>query len=320
MAKVLITARSVAANKEGKAILENAGHEIITHVSDGVKSEAEMIRIIPGMDAIIAGLDEITDKVIEAGAPGLKIIARNGVGYNKVDVKAAAKLGIPVTLAPGTNTISVCELVFGLMLSLARAIPGQDAQVRQGSWKRNLGCELYGKVLGVLGTGNIGSEVIKRAHAFGMEIIAFDVWQKPELCQNYNVRYLSLEEVVEKADFLTMHLPVTPDTKCLINERTLTSMKKSAFIINTARGELVDEKDLYNALKTGTIAGYGADTLTQEPPASDHPLLTLPNVVLTPHCGAYTEDAVTRCSVTAAQEVVRVLSHQEPMHAVAVNA
>jgi D-3-phosphoglycerate dehydrogenase len=320
MANVLITARSVAANKEGKAILETAGHEIIIRVSDGVWSEAEMVRIIPGMDAIIAGLDEITDKVITAGAPRLKIIARNGVGYNKVDIETAAKLGIPVTLAPGTNTISVCELVFGFMLSLARAIPSQDAQVRQGSWKRNLGCELYGKVLGVLGTGNIGSEVIKRAHAFGMEIVAFDVWQKPELCQNYNVRYLSLDEVVEKADFLTLHLPVNPDTKSLINERILKGMKKTAFIINTARGELVDEKDLYIALKTGMIAGYGADTLTHEPPAPDHPLLTLPNVVVTPHCGAYTEEAVTRCSVTAAQEVVRVLSHQPPMHPVARKA
>jgi D-3-phosphoglycerate dehydrogenase len=320
MAKVLITARSVAANKEGKAILEAAGHEIITHVGDGVWPEAEMVRIVPGMDAMIAGLDEITDKVIAAGAPRLKIIARNGVGYNKVDVVAAEEFGIPVTLAPGTNTISVCELVFGLMLSLARAIPVQDTQVHQGSWKRNLGCELNGKVLGVLGTGNIGSEVIKRAHAFGMEIVAFDVWQKPELCQKYNLRYLPLDEVLKEADFLTLHLPVTPETKNLINKRTLEKMRKTAFIVNTARGELVEEQDLYDALQAGMIAGYGADTLAQEPPSLDHPLLTLPNVVVTPHCGAYTKEAVTRCSVTAAQEVIRVLSHQDPLYAVARKA
>lgn len=320
MAKVLITARSVAANQEGKAILEAAGHEIITHVGDGVWPEAEMVRIIPGMDAMIAGLDEITDKVIEAGAPSLKIIARNGVGYNNVDIAAAEKFGIPVTLAPGTNTISVCELVFGLMLSLTRAIPVQDAQVRQGSWKRNLGCELNGKVLGVLGTGNIGSEVIKRAHAFGMEIIAFDVYQKPELCQKYNLRYLSLDDVLKEADFLSLHLPVTPETKNLINQHSLAKMKDTAFIVNTARGELIEEQELYAALRAGTIAGYGADTLAQEPPPPDHPLLTLPNVVITPHCGAYTKEAVTRCSVTAAQEVVRVLSHQDPLYAVARRA
>ena len=314
MAKVLITARSVAANKEGKAMLEAAGHEVIIHVGDSVWSEADMMRIIPGMDAIIAGLDEITGKVIAAGAPTLKIIARNGVGYNKVDVEAAEKFGIPVTLAPGANTISVCELVFGLMLSLARVIPVQDAEVRQGGWKRNLGCELYGKVLGVLGTGNIGSEVIKRAHAFGMEIVAFDVWQRPDLCQQYNLKYLSMEEVVKKADFLTLHLPVTPDTINSINNRTLKMMKDTAFIINTARGELVDEQALYVALKDGKLAGYGADTLVQEPPAPDHPLFTLANVVLTPHCGAYTGEAVTRCSVTAAQEVIRVLSGQVPLY------
>ena len=318
MAKVLITARSVAANKEGKAILEAAGHEIMTHIGDRVWTEDEMVRIIPGIDAMIVGLDEISGKVIEAGAPTLKIIARNGVGYNKVDIEAAEKFAIPVTVTPGSNTISVCELVFGLMLSLARVIPVQDAQVRLGGWKRNLGCELHGKVLGVLGTGNIGSEVIKRAHAFGMKIIAFDVWQKQELCQDYNSRYLSLEEVLKEADFLTLHLPVMPDTKNLINERTLGMMKKTAFIINTARGELIDEQDLYAALKAGKIAGYGADTLTQEPPGQNHPLFTLPNVVLTPHCGAYTGEAVTRCSVMAAQEVVRVLSGQEPMYAVAV--
>lgn len=317
MAKVLITSRSVAENKEGRAILEAAGHEIITHIgSAGLWPEADMVRIIPGMDAVIAGLDEITDRVIEAGAPNLKIIARNGVGYNKVDVKAAEKLGIPVTLAPGSNTISVCELVFGLLLSLTRSIPVQDAEVRQGGWKRNIGYELYGKVLGVLGTGNIGSEVIKRAHAFGMEIVAFDVWQRPELCQQYNLTYLSMEEVLRKADVLTLHLPVTPDTINSINHHTLKMMKDTVFIINTARGELVDEQALFVALKDGKLAGYGTDTLTQEPPAPDHPLFTLPNVVITPHCGAYTREAVARCSVTAAQEVVRVLSGQVPLYPV----
>ena len=316
MAKVLITSRSVAQNKEGRAILEAAGHEIIVHVGDGIWNEAEMMRIIPGMDAVIAGLDEITSKVIEAGSPSLKIIARNGVGYNKVDVKAAEKFGIPVTLAPGSNTISVCELVFGLLMSSARNIPIQNAEVRQGGWKRNMGSELYGKILGVLGTGNIGSEVIKRAHAFGMEIIAFDVFQRPELCEKYNLKYLPLEEVLMQADFLTLHLPVLPETKNIINKKTLATMKNTAFIVNTARGELVNEQDLYTALKDGKLAGYSTDTLAEEPPQSNHPFFTLPNVVVTPHCGAYTREAVIRCSVTAAEEVVRVLSGKTPLYAV----
>ncbi len=316
MAKVLITARSVAASAEGKAVLESAGHEVIPHVGNGVWPENEMVKVIRGMDAVIAGLDEITARVIEAGAPDLKIIARNGAGYNNVDVAAADKLGVTVTLAPGANTISVCELVFGLMLSLTRNIRVQDAEVRQGGWKRIMGCELYGKVLGVLGTGHIGSEVIKRAHAFGMEIVAFDVVERQELCRQYGVKYIAKEEVFKQADFLTLHLPVTPDTRDVINARTLATMKNGAFIINTARGELVQEQDLYEALKTGKIAGYGTDTFVQEPPSVDNPLLTLSNVVATPHTGAYTKESVTRCSVMAAQEVVRVLSGQKPLYAV----
>jgi D-3-phosphoglycerate dehydrogenase len=316
MAKVLVTARSVAANSESRAILEAAGHEIIAHVGDQAWSEVEMLRLVPGMDAVIAGLDEITAKVIAAGSPSLKIVARNGAGYNNVDVEAANRLGIAVTLAPGANTISVCELVFGLMLSLARQIPGQDAKVHQGSWKRVLGYELYGKALGVLGTGNIGSEVIKRAHAFGMTIVAFDIVHRPELCQQFHVRYLTRDEVIKQADFLTLHMPVTVETKNILNAGTLRMMKKTAFIINTARGELVDEIHLFNALKSGEIAGYGTDTFSQEPPATDNPLLTLPNVIATPHCGAYTKEAVARCSVTAAQEVVRVLRGQVPLNAV----
>jgi len=316
MGKVLITSRSVAENKESKALLEAAGHEIIIHIGNGVWSEAEMLDIIPGMNAMIAGLDEITDKVIAAGVPDLEIIARNGVGYNKVNMESAKKFGIPVTITPETNTISVCELVFGLLLSLARAIPVQNAEIHLGGWKRNLGCELYGKVLGVIGTGSIGSEVIKRAQAFGMEIVAFDVKQRPELCQQYKVQYLSMEEVLRKADFLTLHLPVTPATKNMINGQTLEMMKDTAFIINTARGELIDEQALYEVLKAGKLAGYGADTLTQEPPRMDHPLLTLDNVIVTPHCGAYTREAVTRGSVTAVQEVLRVLNGQPVLHAV----
>lgn len=317
MAKVLITARSVAASAKGKAVLEAAGHEVIPYVGNGVWLESDMEKAIVGMDAVIAGLDEITAKVIEAGAPSLKVIARNGAGYNNVDVAAANEKGISVTLAPGANTISVCELVFGLMLSLTRNVLVQDAEVRQGGWKRMMGCELYGKVLGVLGTGHIGSEVIKRAHAFGMEIVAFDVFERPELCDKYGVKYTTKEEVFRQADFVTLHLPVMADTKNIINAQTLESMKTGAFIINTARGELVHEQELYEALKSGKIAGYGTDTFVMEPPAADNPLLTLSNVVATPHTGAYTRESVTRCSVMAAQEVVRVLSGQKPLYAVA---
>jgi D-3-phosphoglycerate dehydrogenase len=316
LAKVLITARSVAASVEGKEILASAGHEIKLCVGAGAWPEKEMLENIRDMDAAIIGLDAMTAKVIAAGAGSLKVIARNGAGYNNVDVQAAIDRGIIVTLAPGANTISVCELVFGLMISLARRIPAQDAGVHQGGWSRIMGCELFGKVLGVIGTGHIGSEVIKRAHAFGMKVLAFDIMPRSDLTRRYAVQYVTCEEIFRSADFVTLHVPSAPGTGSMINAGCLDVMKKTAFLINTARGELVDEAALYAALKSGVIAGYGADTLLQEPPVASHPLLSLPNVIITPHCGAYTSEAVIRCSVIAAQEVVRVLAGEPPLHAV----
>lgn len=315
MARVLITARSVAANGQARSVLESAGHEPILHVQDRPHSETEMLPIIRGMDAAIVGLDAITSQVIAAGTPSLKIIARNGVGYSNVDLKAAADLRIPVTLTPGANTISVCELTMGLMLALARNIVPQNDEVHRGGWGRIMSSELYGKTLGIIGMGHVGFEVARRAHAFGMNIVAFDIIQRPELSQ-YDVKYVSIEDVFRAADFLTLHTPATPATRNLVNAQTLATMKKTAFIINTARGELVHEADLYDALAKRSLAGYAADTFVQEPPATNHPLLSLSNVVFTPHCGAYTKEAVERSSVTAAQEVVRVLAGQAPLYAV----
>lgn len=316
LGKVLITARSVAANQEGITILESAGHEVIIRTGDKPWGEDEMLRVIEGMDAAIVGLDTLTAKVLAAGAPKLKIVARNGVGYSNVDVRAAGALGIAVTLTPGANSISVAELVVGLMLSLARHIPFHDATVHEGRWSRPMGRELYGKVLGLIGTGHIGREVIKRAFAFGMEIVAFDIKQQAELCRQYNVNYAPLEEVFRLADFLTLHVPATPETAELINSRHLSLMKKSACVINTARGELVNERDLYEALKSGRIFGFAADTLLQEPPPKSHPLLSLQNVIFTPHCGAYTAEAVSRASRITAQEVVRVLAGEAPLYSI----
>lgn len=179
-----------------------------------------------------------------------------------------------------------------------------------------MGRELYGKVLGLIGTGQIGREVVKRASAFGMEIVAFDIKQQAELCRQYNVNYIPLEEIFHLADYLTLHVPATPETTELINSRHLSLMKKGACIINTARGELVNEGDLYEALKSGLISGFAADTLLQEPPPMSHPLLSLQNVIFTPHCGAYTEEAVSRASKIAAQEVVRVLAGEAPLYSI----
>lgn len=313
MSKVLITARSVASCQECIDLLKAAGHEVVNGTGSGPRTEAEMLKLIQGMDAVIAGLDEITAKVIVAGKPSLKVVARNGVGYNKVDVQAAKKNNVIVTLAVGTNNISVCELVLGLILSLSRNIVCQSNEVKNnGSWQRVMGNELYGKVLGVVGTGHIGAEVIKRAHAFGMKILAFDLYPNQDLTKEFGAKYTDLHEIYKTADIVTLHVPATPKTCKMMNAKTLSAMKTNALLINTARGDLVDERALYKALKNGEIAGYGADAMTTEPPGKDNPLLTLPNVVITPHCGGYTKEAVVRCSVTAGEEVLRVLAGKAP--------
>lgn len=315
MAKVLAAARSFAKSAEAKAVLAQAGFEIVLNPYDRPLKEHELLELINGMDAMVTGMDEVTAAVLAKGVPALKIVAKHGVGYNNIDIAAAKQHGVQVTITPGANTVSVAELALGLMLSLARKIPVMDRSVKAGSWDRLTGGELSGKTLGIVGLGNIGSEVVKRAHAFDMSIVAYDLFPRADLIEKYDVSYKPLAEVIAAADFLSLHAPATPETLGMINRTTLQTMKKNAFIINTARGDLIVEQDLYEALTTGVIAGAGLDTFAQEPPVNS-PLFSLDNVVLTPHAGATTCEAVTRMGVTAAEEVVRVLTGNQPLYSV----
>lgn len=315
MVKVLAAARSFAKSAEAKAVLEQAGFEIVLNPFDRPLKEQELLELMRDVDAMVTGMDEVTAAVVKAGAPRLKIVAKHGVGYNNIDLGAAKENGVQVTITPGANTKSVAELALGLMLSLARRIPVMDRSVKAGSWDRLTGCELSEKTLGIIGLGNIGAEVVKRAFAFDMKIVAFDLFPRTDLIEKYGVVYKTLPEVIAAADFLSLHAPATPETLGMINKHSLATMKKNAFIINTARGDLIVEDDLYEALKTGVIAGAGLDTFAQEPPTNS-PLFGLDNVVLTPHAGATTHEAVTRMGVTAAEEVVRVLTGQQPLYSV----
>jgi D-3-phosphoglycerate dehydrogenase len=315
MGKVLAAARSFVKSAEAKAVLEKAGLELVLNPYDRPLKEQELLNLIVGVDAMVTGMDEVTDAVIQAGLPKLKIIAKHGVGYNNVDIIAAKQHNVQVTITPGANTVSVAELAFGLMLSLARQIPVMDRSVKLGSWERLVGWELAAKTLGIIGLGSIGVEVAKRASAFGMKIIAYDLFPRDAWTEKYGVIYKSLSEVIAEADFLSLHAPATPETVGMINKKALGTMKKSAVIVNTARGDLIIEDDLYEALTTGVVAGAGLDTFTQEPPLNSR-LFTLDNVVLTPHAGAATREAVTRMGVTAAEEIVRVLTGQQPLYSV----
>lgn len=310
--RVLVTALSFRRSVEGMALLKDNGFEVILSPYERPLQETEMLAQMDGISAIVAGNDAITEKVIAAGVPQLKMIARCGVGYNTINVAAAQRYGVAVTTTPGANTRSVADLTLGLIISLARNIPKLNKSVHSGVWAKSVGTELGGRTLGIVGTGNIGSEVIKRAVAFNMKIIAFDTRRQSELVDKYGDIYRPLDEVFSEADFLSLHVPAIPETFNLVNQNRLKLMKRSAYLINTARGELVVESDLVKALQTGVISGAALDTFAAEPLAQESGLLALDNVILTPHIGASTSESSNRVSIMAAEEIIRVLSGSKP--------
>lgn len=316
MHKVLVSSLSIKKSAPAKAKLESAGVEVVYAQHDGRGlREAELVKAISGCTALIAGLDDVTEKALEAGSPTLKLVARIGVGYNNVDLAAAERYGVKVTITPDANMYSVADLALGLILSVARSIPAHDHITRAGEWRRINGAELHDKTLGIIGLGKIGLEVAKRARGFDMKLIAFDMVKNPAVAEKYDISYTSLEELLKQADFVTLHAPAIEATAGLINRQTLSLMKPTAYLINTARGPLVNEGDLYDALKERRIAGAGLDVFAQEPPA-DKRFFELDNVVLTPHAGASTVEANDRMSLMAVDEVLRVISGQPPVNTI----
>jgi D-3-phosphoglycerate dehydrogenase len=315
MVNVLVTARSFALCDDAKAILESKGYSITWNPVGRPLKEQELLELIPGMDALITGTDEVSEEVIAAGLPNLKVIAKYGVGYDNIDVAAAKKQGIQVTFTPGVLTKSVAELAMGLMLCTARNTAAMDRLVRQGTWERITGTELSGKTLGIIGTGNIGREVAKRSAAFDMDIIAYDVWPNSAFAEKYGVRYVPLSELFEKADFISLHIPSTPETVGMINIESLQNMKNTAVLINTARGDLIIEEDLIRALQEGIIAGAGLDTFAVEP-LRDERFFNFNNVVLSPHAGSNTRETLAKMSAMAANDVVAVLTGKPPHYPV----
>lgn len=317
--KVLVTPQSFYHTPEPAALLKNAGIEIVDNPFHRPLAAAEMINLIQeagGIDAMIAGLDEITGEVLAAAAPRMKLLSKYGVGYNNVDLAAAKAHNLLITTTRGANAKSVAELTFGLMLDCVRHISRMDEVVKVGEWTRFPGVELSGKTLGIIGLGNIGSEVAKRAAAFEMAIIAHDIVERPEVSKAYNVTYVTLDEIITRSDILTLHAPATPLTIGMINAERLQAMKPSACLINTARGDLVVENDLYNALTQGWIAGAGVDVLLHEPPL-DTKLVGLENLIVTPHAGANTVDAIRNMGTMSAEEVVRLSTGKQPKHPLA---
>ncbi len=276
-------------------------------------SPEELLDIIERYDAIIVrSRTKVTAEVIERGK-NLKVIGRAGVGVDNIDVKKATEKGIMVVNAPRGSTHSVAELVFGHMLSLARHLSYADRSLREGRWekKKLLGIELQGKTLGVIGFGRIGQEVWKLAQAFGMSCIAFDPYMPADAIEKQGARPGSLEDVLRESDFITIHALLTDETRHMISGEQFEMMKPTAYLINCARGGIVDEDALYHAAKEGKIGGAALDVFEKEPPG-DSPLFELDNVYFTPHLGASTREAQIRAGVTTAEQVLKVLNGEKP--------
>ena len=313
--KILVTARSFRKTPgRHKELLEQSGHQIAESPLDRPLKEAEMVELISDVNGAILGLDEVTAKVIQAGRQ-LKVLSRYGAGVDKVDLEAATAAGVVVTNTPGTNHIAVAELTLGLMLSLARRIPQHDRTVKEGSWARVRGTELAGKTLGIVGLGWISREVIRRASAFDMSILLQTRYPDKELADQYGVEYVPLERLLKESDFVSLHCAVTPERGDLIGERQLTAMKPTSYLINTARGELVDEDALYRALQEGWIAGAAMDAFKEEP-ATASPLVGLDNFIATPHIGAATYESILRMGTLAVENALQVLCGERPPHVV----
>jgi D-3-phosphoglycerate dehydrogenase / 2-oxoglutarate reductase len=270
----------------------------------GLKPD-QLVDALRGCEGLIVRSEtKVTADLMEA-AGSLRVIGRAGVGVDNIDVPSATIRGIVVMNAPDGNTITTAEHTIALLISLARSIPQANSSLKAGRWERKkfIGVELQGKTLGIIGLGRIGRVVASRARAMGMGIVAYDPFIAPEQARDLEIELAPLEDVYARADFLTVHTPLTPETRGIIDGEVLGKMKKGARIINCARGGLVDENALYEAIKSGSIAGAALDVFSQEPPPSGHPLLELDEVIVTPHLGASTTEAQEGVAFTVAEQM-----------------
>ncbi len=306
---------------ELEGFLRGRGVEFTYNPLKRALGEEDMVSVLKGYDAALAGGEPYTEKVMDA-APDLKIIARTGVGYDQIDVPAATKRGIVVTTTPIPElSYAVAELAIGHLLGFVKRIPQLNRAIRLGEWDRQRWTrevgDAYHLTLGLLGAGRIGFEVAKRAKALGMHVIYHDVVRMAEVEKAAGAEFVGLDELLSRADAISIHTPLTPATRGMVNREFLGKMKKSAFLINTARGKIVDEGALAEALTEGRIAGACLDVLNEEPPSEKSPFYRLgdriPNLILTPHAanGPYT---FGRMAMAAAEDVARVLDGKPPVY------
>jgi D-3-phosphoglycerate dehydrogenase len=303
-----IAAEGVARLEQGAAV----------DVATGL-SAAQLQDKIPDYDALVVRSEtQVTESIIAAGRR-LKVIGRAGVGVDNIDVPAATRHGVIVVNSPEGNTVAAAEHTIAMLLALSRKIPDAMAAVREGQWKqrsRFIGVEIYNKALGVVGLGKIGREVARRAQGLGMQLLGSDVFVSAEQAKQLGVELVELPELIRRADYITVHTPLTRETRGLLSDEQFAQMKRGVRLINCARGGIIDEAALQRALEAGIVAGAALDVFSEEPPPADHPLLQDRRVIVTPHLGASTEEAQVNVALDVAEEILAVLDGRPPRSAV----
>jgi D-3-phosphoglycerate dehydrogenase len=306
--KILVTPTSLQEGKKSAALdtLKAFSSDLVFNSTGRPLTEDELIPLLKDCDGYVAGLDYVTEKVLKS-CSHLKVVSRYGAGVDRVDLAAAKEHGIVVTNTPGVNAVAVAELAFGLILSIARKISYLDKKTREGEWVRSTGMELGGKTIGIMGLGAIGKNVARYAQGFGMKVMAYDPYINEAYAKDNNITVATFDEVADNADVISLHLPLTNETKHLISRDVMSKMKKTAILINTSRGGIIDEDAAYELLKNGELGGLGLDAFETEPPTNS-PLFELNNVVVTPHTGAHTTEATDNMAVAAVKNLIDVLS------------
>lgn len=311
---ILVTSTSFGKNDPAlKTKLEEQVGRVTYNTLGRPYTSAELQELLQDVDGYIAGLDEIDRDVIQS-APKLQVISRYGIGVDNVDLETAKENNVVVTNTPGANSASVAELTVGLMVVLVRNICDAVKSTRAGEWPRYRGISLEGKTIGLVGFGSIGQEVARKLTGFDCQILAYDVAPDFDAARQYSVEMVEFDEVLKKSDILSLHCSLVSETVNLLNQKSISNMKDGVYLINTARGELVDEEALLEALNRGKVRGAAVDVFSQQPPDPDNLLLQHPNVIATPHMGAHTDLATNKMGWGAVRDCLAVLRGDEPEH------
>ena len=292
-------------------VFEAAGFDVVfPEAGAKLMSPAGLMPGIAGIDAVVAGMEPFNREVLSKSK--LRVIARMGVGYDAIDIPAATELGVAIAITPGANEEAVAEHTVALMLGVFRAVPAREQEVRQGAWRRDSLPRMAGRTLGLIGMGRIGKAVVPRAVGLGLKVVAYDPFADAEFAKKHNVPVVSLDELLAEADIVSLHAPANKETFAIINAETLAKMKQDAVVINTARGSLIDEEALVDALQRGRLFGAGLDVFCVEPLPLDSPLLRLNNVVLSPHMGGLDIESEVAMSKMAAECIVSLYGGEWP--------